>query len=160
MHIYANLFLFYPLRSRPLYLPCTIICLEAFCCNQLFGKALRFCVRCLQSSSALQGNKQKSVEERREKYLQYRQREKERSHSFLQARRRAGAVPHALCAPVVFRETQNQHVGFWLTTLLATTTATKKQKGTGTGTGGEDKGGGCSEEILALLGLSDFPAFA
>lgn len=95
-------------------------------------------MRCLQSSFALQGNKQKSVEERREKYLQYRQRKKERSHSFLQARRGAGAVPHAVCEPVVFRETQNQHVGFWLTTFLATTTAAKKQKGTGTGTRGGD----------------------
>lgn len=65
----CKLLLFYPLWSRPLYPPCTIICLEAFCCNQLFGKTLGFCVRCLQSSSALEPNKQKSVE-RREKYLQ------------------------------------------------------------------------------------------
>lgn len=35
----------------------------ALCCSQLFRKAPGLCVRCLQSSSALQTNKQKSVME-------------------------------------------------------------------------------------------------
>lgn len=82
----------------PLYPPCTIICLEAFCCNQLFGKALGFCVRCLQSSSALQPNKQKSVEKRREKYLQYRERKRANPQFPARAERGRSGTSCSVCA--------------------------------------------------------------